>query len=1270
MKSMKKTSIRPTVRGLVLALAVTALSSYVATATPYATCLTNNGNGSISFRLNQTTTTNDSAWVISGGVTNQLQTPGGPVLTRGLITTDTNLFVIPSNAVFQVRIKHTGTGVISTNSPTLACNAPRGVAVNNRPASPYFGWLYVANGTAGTRGAGMFAFTSDLFDILGQGNTAKTGGYAFGGGSSPYHTSIAPDDSVLVTDWSDASGNLLSMPPLLSSLSYVLKQLTGTAATPVGAANNHGSVISAFMVGSGASRKLYTMDEDYQTDPTAGAITELNSAWEYDIGDGPLPWANAPNRKLMTPYLATFSGQNQKCEVYGHYLYSNQRRANPPQHDVYITDLNNLRDPSTYNPATTPWDTIWTSQDESIAEGYSDDVLRDTMTISVSPDQKWLATIIAAGGGPITAPDGSSFSTAANDITVIPLTNGIPNLAGRQVFHFGGLGNGRDLAFDAVHNLYCASSGLAYIQCLDIGETTDVTTGSDGAFIFASPATAATVAASTPVANEAGQVPGVFTITRTSEAISDPVTVFYSMSGTAVAGTNYVAITNGSVTIPAGQTSVDVLVTPIDDHTPNPVLTVTMTLRGSGGYAVGFPSSASVFIADNSTPQIHITGLSTNIFEGTTNDYAAITLQRWGDTNAPVVLDATSFVMGGTAVPNVDYYLANLPHTILPGVINDTFPLIYPKPNLIGVGQRSILVTNVAGAGYTVTSNNAATTLTLESLPPASVLYSQDFETDPNGADWKVAFQSYTNGSTDYTVVFGYDYTSGSIGNLPPIPAAPHCTTNDTKGLYMTVNKNAGVSAGLNLYLKNRTFAHNYALRFDLFLVENSSGTAQSKVENVLFGINHDGNHTNWFRNAVTGTSLPESPTESDGLFFDIGADGNGGGGAPYDFAAWSGPSWTNTVNVVGPTNFLAVLASNTRQIFKRPPFDSGTSFGGDPANTPIVGGFASPTWMEVEISQQETPNGNLISYKINNTVIMSYFNTSVTHVKTNDVSGTIMIGYCDPWDDVANGSAGSGEGCAIIDNLQVVAISPPVVAGPTDALANIGGSATFAVTARTATGVTNYQWYLNGVAIAGATGQSLTVNPVVAASFGSYSATVNDGAYTSWSTSATLKPASGPVIITPPSSLAAVVGGSPTFSVTVSTSTGATNYQWTYYGTNLTSASATTRTLTLANVQPVSFSGPYAVIVSDGFISITSTPAATLTLAGSPAISSPAVPGHTNFVLSFNTQIGPAYVVDFKTNLTDAVWRALKTNSGTGSIITVTNTANSPSGFYRVRLQ
>ena len=651
----------------------------------------------------------------------------------------------------------------------------------------------------------MFAFGSDLADILGQGTDRSDRGLQFyRGRSSPYHTSIAPDDSVLVTDWTDAQGNVISMSPDLSAFSYVLKPiesngLGGFAAAPVGSNNIHGSVISAFMVGSGASLKLYTMDEDYQTDPASTSATEWNSAWEYDIGSSALPWSNAPNRKIMTPYLASFAGQNQKVEVNGHYLYCNQRRSNPPQHSAYIVDLNNLQDPATFTGAT-PWGMFWTSQGESLAEGFSDDVLRDTMTTSVSPDGQWFAAIIAAGSATISAPDGSTFANAANDIILIPLTNGIPNIPARQVYHFGGAGNGRDLAFDAAHNLYICSSGLGYAQSLDIGESTDSTTSSDGTFNLATPATQVSVAATVPLAFEQGAQPGTVTFTRTPGDISNPVTVFYSITGTALNGADYVTLTN-AVIIPAGATTADESpITPIDDTIPELTETVTLTVKGSGGYAVGFPNSATVSIADNETPQLQIVSLSTNIFEGNTNDYAALHLRRLGDTNASVALAASSFAFGGSAVQNVDYYLTNLPISLDPGVVDLTFPLIRPIKSSTAVGSLSLLVTNLAATGYTVTNNVAATTITLEGVPPENVLFADNFESDPSGNNWQVAFASYTNGSTDFNVVFGYDYTSGTIGNLSPIPAAPHSLTNDTKGLYMTVNKNAGVSAGLNLY--------------------------------------------------------------------------------------------------------------------------------------------------------------------------------------------------------------------------------------------------------------------------------------------------------------------------------------------------------------------------------------------------------------------------------------------------------------------------------------
>jgi hypothetical protein len=1256
-------------RGLAAGLAIMSFAK-LADANPFASSLTNNA-GVVSFRLNQTTTTNDLVQIISSGgtVTNVLQAPGNNVINRGLVVT--NLAIAPG--AFQVRIKHIGSGIIATNSPTLAFGAPRGMGANVNPASPYFGWIYVANSgsTAGGRGQGIYEFGGDLNDVTGQGNTPRTGGYPnFTGanaGSSPFGLSVAPDDSVLVTDWTDSSGNLITLPPLLTSFSYTLKQLTGVAAAPVGSNNNHGSVVSAIIVGTGADTKLYTVDEDYQRDPATGIATEWNSLWQYNIGSsyagvGSQQWSNAPDAKLMTPFINSFSGQNMKVQSGNGLLYVNQRRSNAGQYDVFVVDPAHPVDPNSYSGGIGGF--IWDSQTESLAEGYSDDVLRDAMMIAVSPDGRYLAAMIAAGNSLVTAPDGSSAATVANEVFVIPLTNGIPNLPARQIFKFGGASNGRDLTFDAADNLIVGSSGLGYIQSLDIGESTDATTGSDGTFNVVRPATQTSVAATAPLAYEQGSVPGVFTITRTPDDIGNPLTVFYTITGTATSTTDYAIgggakITTTNCVIAAGQTSTNITITPVDDTIPELTETVILTVKGSGGYSLGFPSFAQVAIADNETPQLSVLSLSTNIFQGNLNDYAAITIRRLGDTNVAVNLDANSFTFGGTAVSNVDYYLTNLPTTIPAGVVDYTFRLISPGPSgTTAVGSRSINLTTVAGGGYTVTNGTATTTLTLQAVPPENILFSDNFETDATGSNWNVLFASYLNGSADYNVVFGYDYTSGSVGNLSPVPAAPHSTSGDTKGVYMTVNKNAGISAGLNLYLKNYTFGSNYALRFDMFLVQNSSGSTQSKVEDAIFGINHSGTRTNWFRNQVSGTSAPGSPTLSDGLWFDVGADGTGGGGANTDYGAWSGPTWTNSVGVVGPTNLINKLASTTRQIFKKPPFDAGPALGGSMANTVIN---PTPTWVQVEVSQI----GNLITWKVNNTVIFSYPNTNL--VAGSYTNGTIMLGYTDPWDDLGNGSATSGEAGVIYDNVRVVSLSPPsITTQPSSIVAAAGTTTNLSVVATTVTGVTNYQWTKNGANVAGATSSTLNFAPLVSTSYGTYTVIIYDGAYSTTSASVTVTPPT-PFINTQPKSRAAVQGSSPTFSVVATTFSGVTNYQWQYYGTNL--SGKTTATLTLAGVQPISFGGPYTVNVSDGTTTITSAPPAFLTFAVPQTLTN-SVSGSI-LSMTFGTEFGPSYIVEYKTNLTDLTWTTLTTKAGTGNPATATDSLNNaPTRFYRIRLQ
>ena len=68
-------------------------------------------------------------------------------------------------------------------------------------------------------------------------------------------------------------------------------------------------------------------------------------------------------------------------------------------------------------------------------------------------------------------------------------------------------------------------------------------------------------------------------------------------------------------------------------------------------------------------------------------------------------------------------------------------------------------------------------------------------------------------------------------------------------------------------------------------------------------------------------------------------------------------------------------------------------------------------------------------------------------------------------------------------------------------------------------------------------------------------------------------------------------------------------------------------------------------------------------------AISSPSL-GSGKFTLSFGSQVGPAYVVGYKTNLEQNAWLPVSTNAGTGGTITVTNSGTNTQGYYIIQLK
>ncbi|MEZ5387424.1 MAG: Calx-beta domain-containing protein [Prosthecobacter sp.] len=103
-----------------------------------------------------------------------------------------------------------------------------------------------------------------------------------------------------------------------------------------------------------------------------------------------------------------------------------------------------------------------------------------------------------------------------------------------------------------------------------------------------------TVAATTAAA-ESGLSPGAFTLTRNTT--TGDLTVQFTLSGTAVEGTDYAAV-GTSVLIPDGSATAAVTVTPLADAIAEGSETIILSLAADAAYTLGTPSSDQITLLD------------------------------------------------------------------------------------------------------------------------------------------------------------------------------------------------------------------------------------------------------------------------------------------------------------------------------------------------------------------------------------------------------------------------------------------------------------------------------------------------------------------------------------------------------------------------------------------------------------------------------------------------------------------------------------------------
>ncbi|HEY1786676.1 MAG TPA: immunoglobulin domain-containing protein [Verrucomicrobiae bacterium] len=799
-------------------------------ATPYASGITVT-NGTVIFYLNEAggnvtvTYENGSTNASFNGITTGLTEPAGQYS-----------FQLGAHTGYAISVYKQGNGVpfqISNDSSNFAIwsGNPRGVAVNKNPQSGRsFGRIYageaysVAGSGASAKYPGIYAANADFSDALGQGTNPFAGSYystpafiaaeASGDTSQgasysfPYKMRVGPDNSLLVADGFAAvpSGDLLQFTPDLDNSNFIFSQ------TQPNAANIHGDLVGTpdLLITNTAgviSQALWIFDsglaapvgETFGPSGPGGATSgagEYNNAFLYAIGTNSIsPYTNGPNYAYSVG-LGGLSELHPEGDIgVDGKIICGFERANGSNPDVQILD------PTGSTVLWTSWvDTGGVSGPDPWA-GVSGPVGGAFAGVRESPDGRYLAAV-----------------DLDNGITLAGLTNGLPDDS--SLFHITNspeTGDSRGMDWDAADNVYVISSGQALLRAFSLGLTTtcitsnDVT-GTNGTFALILPPVSVTVATTAQASQNyinsqpAGTpIPGVFTISLSTNSLAVPTVVNFDLGGTAVLGVNYTVatgtdvngavITTTNVTFPAhaypGSSNwiVNVQIVPTATPISGPTYTVDMTIPGGADYFAGSPSFAPMNLLNTGPQLLFLTPASfgTNMSRNVANDYAQFSVTRWGDLNGPGnssgnvsqrSYTVTNIIYGGTgAYPadfaagaqrlniNVQYFSPPYPATLqngAPGILinpNDVTVMIAignpvmhsnlsapPKDATIVVGlTNSVTGTNSTskeGYSYSVTPASVALTELDNAVGPEVILWSDPLTNSLDSTNWTLAFDA------------------------------------------------------------------------------------------------------------------------------------------------------------------------------------------------------------------------------------------------------------------------------------------------------------------------------------------------------------------------------------------------------------------------------------------------------------------------------------------------------------------------------------------------
>lgn len=1250
-----------TLRALLFLLPAAVFSGATAFATPYASCFSNNLDGTMSFYLNE-----------SGANVTIVYEDGSTNANFNGVSTGTNLtlgkysFDLGTHTSYSISCYKLGSGfpsLISSHSFT-----PRGVAVNNHTNSPYFGRVY-----GDVSGGGIDVMNPDLTLTFGG---ARSAGVSWvGNGFSPYRLFVGDDDYLYVGDGSAGNAGAYRIDPNVTTNTVIF-----------GPGESAGLATGTF--GTVQSKPLIVGN------PTNGPFTLLQIDGDYDLNGTPynslLVYSNLSLSSLPYTNPPTFIGPAIGVDFNSALLGGNSYPGlvvGPHGYVYCSTYRNNLSNPliQIYDPAN-GYAQVWNSQENAPASGDW------FLTTQAGITQGIIDCVVSEDGQWLVAP------TIDNWFIITPLLpSGIPDTS--KIFlstPTSYTGNGRGIAMDIADNVYLSSSGIGAVQAWSLGFTTTAitqgnTNGATG-FQLIEPSNVVSVVATTPVASQGGNngtagtaVPGVFTLTRVNAQndYSSAFTVNYTLSGTASNGVYTVSptgtpATTNSVTFQPGQQTATVTITPTTDNTPRLTTTVVLTLNGGAEYLASTPRVDTVYIQNTSAQEFGITPTTNSMYKALSNDYAFTTITRYGDTNVTLTIPGSAFSYTGTAVAGTDF--TPIPDiTFSPGEvtkIGQMFPLIDGQPpvdtnNPVYTGNKSGTVTLAAATGYTVLPADASSFVIVDNayVPGPATILTDPLTSASDAANWNITFAS---GDPDdiqqanYKVQFGYDLSGEPESGLNGIGAPPSGASN---ALFITLDKNQPYAeGGVNAYLTNQVLRGNYAVRFSMNVIQ---GSSVYNVEGPIFGINHTGSVSNWFANNLIDTNNPQQAWASDGVWFWVDASP---GGQASDYLAFTG---AGPLPNAGWTEFATAASSTFANVFKNPTVytahnPNSPSASGVPANlsTYLASSILQDSdWADVEIKQVQ----NVVTMSINHTPIFTYSNTNVY------TNGYLMLGWECPETGTQHDYNYTPESGAYYSDIKVVELSPEIVKQPANVGVPLGSSATFTAVADYGAPPYTNVWYFGTNAVftnTSAASPDSAAYTIPSANFtddGSYTVVVSDSSGSVTSSAATLTVVGGPEFTNTIPSITTNWHVNITIAAGTPTGTAPFSYQWFTNGVALANGGriggANTATLSITNLQP-SDSAIYQVLATNIAGMASNGMTLTVIIPPAPTITGISLSG-TNAILSVtNNDIydtASSFILQSSTNVAGPYSNVTSVISNAAGGFEITVPLKGPTEFYRV---